>query len=1352
MAKLKDGTRIYGNANVNATLTTADLVVTGNITIQGTTTTIDTSTTRIEDPLMELGGGPAGNALTTDDGLERGLLMHYYASGTKDAFMGWNTSAGEFSLASNVTYTGNNITSINEYGNVQAGHFIGEGDTLGNITGANVTGTVKNANMSAYAANVTNASQPNITSLGNLTSLFVGNSTSNTVFGNGTITATGTANIGGDLNVTGNANIGNLKVDGTITGNFSGSTSAPGSNTQIVFNDANVSNASAGLTFVKTSNALTASGTITGGNLSTAGTLSVTGNANVGNIGTVSVVATGNISTGNVTISDNAVNATGNVTAGNLTTGGVVSATGNVSGNNLTTTGDVTTGTVTATGNISTSGGNISAGGNASITGTATVGNLTTGGDITGTGGSSTANVQYLTVRGTANITSTATAGNLVSSGYANVTGNVVGGNLVTTGTANIGNLVISGNVTGNLIPSANATYDLGSSGAVWKDLWLSGTSIKLGSQTISSNTSGVSLSNAIYTTDITASNLMSTLTMTASGAITGANVTANNLSNTQVVFANGKTLTGDSGFTFASGTLSANLFTGTLTTNAQPNITSVGTLTDLTVTNVATANINGYAATVSASAQSNITSLGTLDSLVVSGNIQSNANVITDNILAKSTNITITAGAGNSNISLAPTGNGTVDVSNKRITGLATPTQATDAATKGYVDGASQGLDIKNSVRVATTTNITLTVIGTSTVDGVTLATGDRVLVKNQTNKTQNGIYVVPASGNWARSADADQNGELTAGSFTFVEEGTSYADSGWVISTNGEIVIGSDNIEWTQFSGSGSYSASSGVQLIGSDFSAKVDGSTIDIDAGALHVKNGLTLVTPNIGAATGDSLDLGTGNITAGNAIIGGGAGGSITGANLLSATYLTGTITTAAQPNITSVGTLGNVNVATTLNVASNAFIANANGIYTNGYYYANGDQIDFQTASGNAYELQFHASGANDLASSANLTFNGNALSVTGTANVSSTLTAGNVVSNNLTDTRLVFTDSNHKLVDSGNLTFSGTELGVSGTANVSGTVIAGNIKTSSLVTGRITFQGAGNILTDDAGLTYDASYDELQSGNANVVGYITAGNVTARNLNSGSITFATSGGLLTDSGNLTFNTSGNILGVDNVSVSNTVTAGHFSGEASGLSNIAGGNVVGQVGNASVAGTVYTNAQPNITSVGTLANLTVSGTTSLGNVGNITITGGSNGYALFTDGSGHLTWNTIGTAKTANGTSSVDIPIVDGNIELTSGGNLVLTVTGVGANVTGTLDVTGNINGNNISAANTITASANVDSTSSITGTVKVTGGMAATGNIYTGHSVGFANNNGGNTSKAYIQFNETANSLDFIFN
>jgi len=1368
MAKLKGGTRIYGNATVDTTLTATDVTILGNLNIKGTTTTIDTTVSSIIDPVITLGADANGNVVA--DGLDRGLVLRSNVAGTlANGFMGWDSSAGEFAFADTTTFTAsNNSVVIGTYGNLKAGRFIGEGDTLANITGDNVTGTVKNANMSAYAGNVTAPAQANITSVGTLTGLTVGNASANTVFGNGTITAggvvsitdasTATSNTSGALLVTGGAGIGgNLYVGGTIygafAGNISGNISAKGNTTEVQFNDGGGQNASPAFTFNRTGNILTVSGTVTGGNLSTAGTLSVTGNANVGNLGATDMVATGNISTGNATanvvITSSTITATANITGGNLLTAG------NITGGNVISNAGVSTVTLSATGNISTTLGNITAGGNANITGTANVGNLTTGGDINGTGASSTANVQFLTVRSTANITSTATVGNLVSGGTANVTGNATVGNLSTAGRATVGNLTMSAGalVTGDLIPSGNVNYNLGNANLAWKDLYLSGSTINLGEQTITSNASGVTLSDGIFTTDITASNLISTVTLTASGAITGANVTANNLSNTQVAFANGSKIVGDANLTFTSttGTLKATLLEGTLNvnSNAQPNITSVGTLVGLTVTAVANANINGYSNTVTNAAQANITSLGTLTGLVSSGNIQSNANVITDNILAKGINVTVTAGA-DGNIVLAPQGTGTVDVSSKRITGLATPTQATDAATKGYVDASSQGLDIKSSVRAATTTDITLS--GTQTVDGVVLVAGNRVLVKNQTNASQNGIYVVSAS-TWTRAIDAEANGELTAGSFTFVEEGTYNSDSGWVISTNGEIVIGTDNIAWTQFSGTGSYSASNGVQLIGTNFSAKVDDSTIAVVSGSLKVKDGLTLVTPNIGVATGTSLDL-TGNLTAGNATFGGASGGSISGANLMSANYFTGTLTTAAQPNITSVGTLGNLNVATTLNVASSAFIANASGVYTDGYYYANGAAIDFQTAAGDATEIQFKATGSNNLAASNNFTFNAtsNTLTVTGTANVSGQIIAGNLKTDSLTTGRVTLQGAGNVLADSANLTFSGTALTVTGTANVSGTVTAGNLKTGSLTSGRVTFAGTDGLLSDDADLTFDTLTNELKSGNANVAVNMTAGNVTSRNLTSGRITFATAGGLLSDNANLLFNATGNILTVDNVTASGDVNAGQFIGNGVQLSNVAGGNVSGVVANATLAVTISASAQPNITSVGSLTALTVTGLTTLESLANVKISGGTSGQIISTDGAGNLSFISNDTGKIVNGTSNVSIPTLNGNIVMVQGGTTVLTVTGVGANITGTLDVTGNISGNHITAANTITASANTDSTSSITGTVKVTGGMAATGNIYTGKSVGFANNNGGTASKAYIQFNDTANSLDFIFN
>ena len=163
-----------------------------------------------------------------------------------------------------------------------------------------------------------------------------------------------------------------------------------------------------------------------------------------------------------------------------------------------------------------------------------------------------------------------------------------------------------------------------------------------------------------------------------------------------------------------------------------------------------------------------------------------------------------------------APTAD--VSLNGQKITGLADPTGAQDAATKAYVDATRQGLDVKDSVRVASTASLTLSAPG-GTIDGVTLSSGDRVLVKNQSTASQNGIYVWNgASAPMTRAADADTAGEITGGTFVFVEEGTAHADSGWVVTTDGTITIGTTAISWAQFSGAGQIEAGDGLTKSGS------------------------------------------------------------------------------------------------------------------------------------------------------------------------------------------------------------------------------------------------------------------------------------------------------------------------------------------------------------------------------------------------------------------------------------------------------------------------------------------------------------------------------------------------------
>jgi hypothetical protein len=187
--------------------------------------------------------------------------------------------------------------------------------------------------------------------------------------------------------------------------------------------------------------------------------------------------------------------------------------------------------------------------------------------------------------------------------------------------------------------------------------------------------------------------------------------------------------------------------------------------------------------------------------------------------ITGASGNLSITAASGNNTVSIAPTGTGTVDVNSKRISSLADPVNAQDAATKAYVDAMQTGLDVKGSVRAATTANITLS--DTQTIDGVALSAGDRVLVKDQSSGAQNGIYVVASGASWSRATDANSDAEVTSGMFTFVEEGTTNADSGWVLSTNGTITVGTTALTFAQFSGAGQITAGTGLSKSGNTLS---------------------------------------------------------------------------------------------------------------------------------------------------------------------------------------------------------------------------------------------------------------------------------------------------------------------------------------------------------------------------------------------------------------------------------------------------------------------------------------------------------------------------------------------------
>ncbi len=204
------------------------------------------------------------------------------------------------------------------------------------------------------------------------------------------------------------------------------------------------------------------------------------------------------------------------------------------------------------------------------------------------------------------------------------------------------------------------------------------------------------------------------------------------------------------------------------------------------------------------------------------------------------------------------------VSLNSQKITGLADPTADADAANKGYVDGVAQGLDVKDSVVATTTANGTLSTAFANgqSIDGVTLQTGDRILIKNQTTASQNGIYNVNASGAPSRTTDM-ATGANAAGAFVFVEQGTINAENGFTCTSDtGSAVVGTNNLTFAQFSGAGQVIAGDGLDKSGNTLSVdlKANGGLV-IESTEIAVKLDASSITGTL--AIGDG---GTGATTA------------------------------------------------------------------------------------------------------------------------------------------------------------------------------------------------------------------------------------------------------------------------------------------------------------------------------------------------------------------------------------------------------------------------------------------------------------------------------------------------------
>ena len=238
------------------------------------------------------------------------------------------------------------------------------------------------------------------------------------------------------------------------------------------------------------------------------------------------------------------------------------------------------------------------------------------------------------------------------------------------------------------------------------------------------------------------------------------------------------------------------------------------------------------------------------------------------------------------------------------------TPVGNTDIANKSYVDSVAQGLDVKASCVYSTTGNISLSGLAVQANGDwtSTLTDGDRILVKNQGSSQFNGIYVA-AAGTWARSADMNTWAEVPS-AFTFIESGTTLADTGWVCTSNQGGTIDVTPITWSQFSGAGSYLAGDGLQLVGNTFSVKANGTTLDVSASGVKLSDtyaGQTSIT------TLGTIATGTWNATT---IAVGKGGTGLTSYTIGDLIYASGTTTLSTLADIATGNALisGGVGVA------------------------------------------------------------------------------------------------------------------------------------------------------------------------------------------------------------------------------------------------------------------------------------------------------------------------------------------------------------------------------------------------------------------------------------------------------
>ena len=523
---------------------------------------------------------------------------------------------------------------------------------------------------------------------------------------------------------------------------------------------------------------------------------------------------------------------------------------------------------------------------------------------------------------------STGSGGTVTSVAATGGTGISVSGSPITTsGTLTITNTGVTSNVAGT------------------------GISVSGGTGAVTISNTGV-LSIAGTTNQITASAATGAVTLSLPATVTiGTSLTVSGLTANSFLYSgtaglltttaaptNGQLLIGSTGAAPVAATLTAGTAigvtngagsitinnTGVTSTAAGTGISVSGATGAVTITNTGVTSAVGTAGNITVSAATGAVTFN----LATAGTPVSNSFVkITTDTFGR---VTATTAVASSDITTAlgytpvnragdtMTGNLVMSGAGVQITLPNLPVLGTDAANKNYVDSAVTGLSWKQAVRVATTTNGTLATAyqNGSSVDGITLATGDRILIKNQTTQTENGIYVVNATGAPTRAADSDTGAELV-GEAVFVDQGTVNSDTGWVQTTNAPITIGTSNIVYVQFTGSGTYAAGTGLTLTGNTFSLSSPvsptlggtGTTTAPTSGQVLVGTAGSVYAPaTVGSGTGISVTAGSGSLSIANT----GVTSAVGTAGNITVSAATGAVTF----NLATAGTAGTYGAVTT----------------------------------------------------------------------------------------------------------------------------------------------------------------------------------------------------------------------------------------------------------------------------------------------------------------------------------------------------------------------------------------------------------------------------------------------------